>query len=74
MANQSNLEKFNEIYDNTYQSVLHYVVCKCANLSDVNDIVQEVYIEAYKKIIIKHKIKNTKAYVIGIAKHKIYQY
>lgn len=74
MANQSNLEKFNEIYENTYQSVLHYVVCKCANLSDVNDIVQEVYIEVYKKIITKHKIKNTKAYVIGIAKHKIYQY
>ena len=50
MTGQNNLERFNEIYENTYQSVLKYVVCKCANLSDVNDIVQEVYIEVYKKI------------------------
>lgn len=74
MSHQANLEKFNEIYNNTYQNVLCYVVCKCANLADVNDIVQEVYIEIYKKIITKHTINNTDAYVIGIAKHKIYQY
>lgn len=38
MSHQANLEKFNEIYNNTYQNVLCYVVCKCANLADVNDI------------------------------------
>lgn len=74
MTGQNNLERFNEIYENTYQSVLKYVVCKCANLADVNDIVQEVYIEVYKKIITHHKIKHTNAYIIGIARHKVYQY
>ena len=74
MTGQNNLERFNEIYENTYQSVLKYIVCKCENLADVNDIVQEVYIEVYKKIITHHKIKHTNAYIIGIARHKIYQY
>lgn len=74
MTGQTNLEQFQQIYDHTYQNLLNFVVCKCANMADVNDIIQEVYIEVYKKIITKHPIKNIDAYVIGIAKHKLNQY
>ena len=45
MIDQISLEKFNEIYDKTYNNVLKFVVCKCSNIDDVNDIVQEIYIE-----------------------------
>ena len=48
-------------------------MCKCANIDDVNDLVQETYIELYK--ILKRKkyivLENCQNYVIGIAKKKI---
>ncbi len=71
MIDQINLKKFNEIYDKTYNNVLKYVVCKCSNMEDVNDIVQEIYIELYKKITEDYDIQNIEAYIIGIAKNKI---
>lgn len=71
MINQLNLKKFNEIYDKTYNNIQKFVVCKCSNIEDVNDIIQEIYIELYKKISNIEKIKNIDSYLIGIAKNKI---
>ncbi len=71
MIGQINLKKFNEIYDKTYNNVLKFVVCKCSNMEDVNDIVQEIYIELYKKITEYYDIQNIESYIIGIAKNKI---
>ena len=42
MADQ---QHFEQIYFNTYQKVLKYIVIHCSNIEDVNDIVQETYIE-----------------------------
>ena len=50
MIDQINLKKFKNIYDKTYNNVLKFVVCKCSNMEDVNDIIQEIYISLYKKI------------------------
>ncbi len=74
MINQINLQKFESIYDKTYKNVLKFVICECSNMSDVNDIIQEVYIEVYKKINVNDDIKNIEAYIIGIAKNKIKKY
>lgn len=71
MIDRKNLEKFNEIYDETYSSVLKFVVCKCFDMDDVNDIIQEIYIEVYKNILKNKKIDNIDSYLIGIAKNKI---
>lgn len=71
MIDQISLEKFNEIYDKTYNNVLKFVVCKCSNMDDVNDIVQEIYIELYKKLMIANDIQNIDSYILGIAKNKI---
>lgn len=71
MIDQINLKKFNEIYDKTYNNVLKFVVCKCSNIEDVNDIVQETYIELYKKITKNYDIQNIESYIIGIARNKI---
>ena len=45
MINQINLEKFEELYNQTYQKLLKYIVCHCSNIDDVNDIIQETYLE-----------------------------
>lgn len=69
-------EKFNEIYDITYHQCLVYVISKCNHTSVIADIIQETYLSLYR--ILKDKgidyIKNPEAYVIRIAKSKIYQH
>lgn len=74
MINQLNLKQFNNIYDKTYNQVLKYVVCKCSNMEDVNDIIQETYLEVYNAITKKKNINNFDKYIIGIAKNKIKQH
>ena len=71
MINQLYLKQFNSIYDKTYNQVLKYVVCKCSNMEDVNDIIQETYLEVYNAIIKDKNINNFDKYIIGIAKNKI---
>ena len=72
MASQQNLKKFNSIYDKTYSDLLKYVIIKCHNVNDANDIIQEIYFEFWK-IINKKDINdsNIKSFLIGIANNKI---
>ena len=72
MTGQSNLNKFNIIYDETYYDVLKYIVIKCHNVNDANDILQETYYEFWK-ILNSKKIEdiNIKSYIKNIANNKI---
>ncbi len=74
MINQKNLKIFNKIYDKTYNEVVKFMVCKCSNMDDVNDIVQEVYLSLYKKLAKLEKIENINSYILGIIKNKINKY
>lgn len=49
MTSKLNLDKFNEIYNKTHSELLEYVIIKCHNIGDTNDIIQETYLE--RKII-----------------------
>lgn len=42
-------DTFEFLYNNTYKNVLKYTICHCRNLDDVNDIVQDIYIQNYIK-------------------------
>lgn len=72
MASQSNLYKFNKIYDETNLELLKYVIIKCHNVNDTNDIMQETYLELWK-ILNKKMLSdiNIKSYLIGIANNKM---
>ena len=70
MSTQEALNKFQKVYDATYDDILKYVVCNVSSVQDVADIIQEIYLAVYKKI----KKDITKEYVLGIAKHKIKDY
>jgi len=61
MTSQKSLQKFNELYEATYTQVLKYVVCHCNNISDIEDILQNIYYAVYKQI---HKISHD-SYVLG---------
>ena len=55
MSSQLSLENFEEIYNNTYTYTLRYILCKCSNIDDVNDLLQETYVELYKILKTKKK-------------------
>ena len=71
MEMQKTLEEFKKIYKKTYDTILKYVICKCSNLEDVNDIMQEIYMELYKALKNEKKIEDISAFIHGIAKNKI---
>lgn len=71
MIDQSDLKQFNSIYNKTYNQVLKYIVCRCSNMEDVNDIIQETYLEVYKTISKEKNIEKIDKYIIGIVKNKI---
>ena len=73
MSTQRPQNSFEAIYNDTYHDLLKFVIFRCNNLDDVNDIIQETYIELFKKIK-KQNIENATPYIIGIAKNKLKKY
>lgn len=72
MASELNLYKFNEIYDKTHLDLLKYVIIKCHDINDTNDIIQETYLEFWN-ILNRKELSNIniQSYIIGIANNKI---
>ncbi len=68
------LRLFENLYYETYNDVLKYVICNCSNIQDAKDIVQNVYVEVLKKIKRNDIVKMNRSFVIGIAKNKIKDY
>ncbi len=72
MINQETLNKFEKLYEDSYNDISRYVVSKCSNMEDVKEIIQNIYLEVISNI---DKINyNNKKYIIGIAKHKVKDY
>ncbi len=71
-----NLEFFNCLYNESYNKTAAYIAARCDNLSQVSDILQEIYIEIYNIINSKGVgyIKNPHGFVRQVAKSKLSQY
>ena len=68
-----NEETFREIYEKTYNKTLRFIIIKSKNLDDINDILQDTYLE-FLKIIKKNPnidIENIDNFIIGIANNII---
>ena len=73
MVDQDITSRFDEIYASTNKAVLAFVTAKCGNTADIQDIVQDTYVEVYR-ILEKRGvayIKNDKALVLRIARQKL---
>ncbi|CDE82967.1 rNA polymerase sigma-70 factor ECF [Clostridium sp. CAG:273] len=70
------IELFNQLYNQTYNNTLKFLVIHCNNMDDVNDLIQDVYVEVYKKIkkIKDGDIENVNKYIVGIAKNILKKY
>lgn len=67
-------QEFEKIYIETYEYVLKFIIIKCYNINDVNDIIQDTYIELYKIMKRKKKIENIESFICGIATNIIKRY
>ncbi len=74
MSNKKYLKTFEKIYNETYTSTLKFVICKCSCFNDVDDIIQETYLELYRVLTSGKEILNEQAYIFTIAKNKIIKY
>ncbi|MBQ5399387.1 MAG: sigma-70 family RNA polymerase sigma factor [Ruminococcus sp.] len=76
MGENNITSRFNQIYDATNKQALAFISAKCGNLDDINDILQETYMELYKVLGEKGAdyVENEEAFVIRIAKQKVYKH
>lgn len=72
----SHEQYFNSVYDDTIKSVSSYVVSKCANFEDSQDIIQNIYTRFYQRISQKgyDDIESPEAFLINIAKFECRTY
>ena len=67
---------FNDVYDKTISSLTRYVVSKCSNILDTEDILQNIYARFFQRIVKKgyDDIENAEAFLISIAKFECKSY
>ncbi len=66
-------EQFQLIYNDTYDDLLKYLVYRCSNYDDANDIAQETYADLYRQLG-QREIDDARAYAMGIARNKLKRY
>lgn len=72
MIDQETLNVFNQLYEDTYQDILNYVIVHCSYVEDVKDIVQEIYLDVLKRLECHKDLSGP--YIMGITKHKVKDY
>lgn len=73
MSTQIKEKDFESLYRETYNKTLKFVIIRCNNLNDVNDIIQDTYIELFNKLRKNSKIEldNIDGFIYGIASNII---
>jgi len=72
MANKAQEDQFAAVYKATFTPLSKHVFFKVSQLSDAEDILQNVYTDFYRYVILKRrKPENDLAYLIQMADHEI---
>ncbi len=79
MTSQMNMqmkEHFEQVYEKNERSITLFLIAKCKNFTDVNDILQEVFVEYYQVLIKKGigYIRDEQAFLISLCRKKIASY
>ena len=62
---------FTQLYEETYDELLKYIVTHCSNLEDANEILQDTYLDFYRALSKDKTILDAKCYLFAIAKNKV---
>ena len=76
MSTQIYSKDFEKIYKETYNNVLRFAVIKCRNFDDINDIIQDTYLELLKLLKKKKMLEaeNIESYILGISNNVLKRY
>ena len=74
MSGDSVKERFEEIYDKTYDSIYRYLITKVSPREAAEDIVQNCYLEFYKKMLEGGQILRPKHLLLTMAKRRAADY
>jgi len=61
---------FTQLYEETYDDILKYIVTHCSNLEDANEILQDTYLDFYRALKKGKIILDNRSYLFAIAKKK----
>ncbi|MGL4739667.1 MAG: RNA polymerase sigma factor, partial [Sarcina sp.] len=70
--NQTRDEILHQVYNDTYDEILKYIIARCNNIQDAKDLIQNIYFNFYKALE-KREIENYNKYLFKIAKNELYK-
>ena len=62
---------FTQLYEETYDELLKYIVTHCSNLEDANEILQDTYLDFYRALKRGIIMQDPRNYLFAIAKNKV---
>ena len=65
---------FTQLYEETYDDILKYIITHCSNIEDANEILQDTYLDFYRALSKDKTILDTRSYLFAIAKNKVKKY
>ena len=67
-------ERFEQVYNKTYDYINRFLLCKISSRETAEDILQSVYLKFYDKLKSDAVILDAKHYLLRIAKHAVADY
>ena len=58
---------FTQLYEETYDELLKYIVTHCSNLEDANEILQDTYLDFYRALKRRNIIQDPRSYLFAIS-------
>ena len=55
---------FTQLYEETYDDILKYIVTHCSNLEDANEILQDTYLDFYRALKRRNIIQDPRSYFV----------
>lgn len=76
MENSTTKIYFEEVYKQTERKIKLYLLTRCNDMHDVNDLFQEIYMDFYKVLLQKGTayVNNPEAFVMKITKRKLHKF
>lgn len=76
MMKKDDRSHFDKIYDDTYFDILKYVTTRCSNIDEIQDIMQNIYLNFYIRLkkYGRYHFLNVKKYIYRIARDELSKY
>lgn len=71
MSDREVKERFEKIYNSTYDYIYRFLAIKVSPREAAEDILQSVYLDFYKRMLTGERVLDPKHYLLRMAKHRV---